>query len=159
MNTIKKYFRLPELLLLLVIPTGVFLRGQATFDIPVKDTYYVFDGGILFQFFGLLLIFSWVIHLQLRKSSNFPNIASWIQALLTIVCWLFLLFINHQLKFDTPKYGSKFNPDNILNALLLSSQAALAIFILFATQVIFWIAGLQILWKRGRLRKRSTHGT
>jgi len=132
-------FRLPELLLLLVLPVMPF--GWST----------------------LVLIGSWLLHVWLRQDAlHFPSFGSWFHVIITIVCWLVIAFILHLLAGSNNQVAEKPGFGELLTELTsmlalgpLAILAFMVMVIFIGAQLLFWTMGVRHLWRmRGRVKKK-----
>jgi len=100
----------------------------------------------------MMLLVSWFVHLLLRISPRFPNFASLFQVLITMGCWLCLLYTSWRL--NTSGGGNKPDPGGVINGLLWGDIAFIASLFFMMTQVVFWLAGLWVILEKGLLLRR-----
>ena len=129
----RRFFRFPEALLLVIV------------------VCVVLDYKSFFNPLCIMLLVSWFVHLLLRISPRFPNFASLFQVLITMACWVCLLYTSWRLNGTS---GSKPDPVGVINGLLWGDIAFIAGLFFTMTQVVFWLAGLWVILEKGLLLRR-----
>jgi len=132
----KRFLQFPELLLLMIL---LFCGVRI---LPLS-----FAIGI-----------SWVFHVVLRSKypANYPAFGSWAHVFLTALCSLLLMLSLYQV--DTKQEMGQSEISGIVNGLVWGGSAGLLVILLWAFQLVFWLAAMHSLWKRGkdrRLRERD----
>lgn len=128
----KRFFRFPELLLLMMLPLG----------------------GMGFSFFSFMVIISWGFHVLLRYKypSNYPAFGSWVHVVLTILSWAAMLLIINQL---IPVYEpGKIDPPAVIMGMIGGIGAVFMGLLVMGMQVFFWLIAFYSLDKRGKKQRR-----
>jgi hypothetical protein len=127
----KRFLQFPELLLLLIL---LFCGVQV---LPLS-----FAIGI-----------SWVFHVVLRSKypANYPAFGSWAHVFLTALCILLLKLLIYQV--DTKQETGQSEINGIINAFIWVGLAGPLVILLWGFQVVFWLAAMHSLWKRGKDRR------
>jgi len=136
----KRFLQFPELLLLVVL---LFI-------------------GARFLSLSFAIAISWVFHVVLRSKypANYPAFGSWAHVFLTTVCCILLMLALYQA--DTRQETGQSEIGGIinhffgmLNALMWMDATALLAMLLLGLQVVFWLAAVHSLRKRGKNRRPS----
>jgi len=86
----RKFFRFPEILLILAILVPPIVVANTAFDIQLHDTYIVFSKtswgfNSLFIGINIFTLITWIIHLLARKYKWLPRQWRWTQVALTLI--------------------------------------------------------------------------
>jgi len=149
---LKRLFLLPELFLLLSIIAWRLYAGNASIDIHLHDTYFIFAGHPLFGSsvlapFFLILFLSWILHQLLRQKGLSSNTWRWIQITITLLSLLAFVVCFRKSSFNNlPIRYYNYNAFETLHRFYLG--AILSLFIFIVCQLSFWITAVVLLIKR-----------
>ena len=155
---LNSFFRLPELLLLAGMVMGPILPGKDTIDIQIHDTLFVFGqshgwlGNDFFVYLNVLLLFSWLTHIYLRKHGSLPATWRWVHVSLSFLFTLSLVVLavvlDHAWRRDPGEL--LFHIEDWDNPMTLSSLMAIGTFLFVLLQLIFWVTASVALFRRRR---------
>ena len=127
----KRFLQFPELLLLLIL---------------------LFCGARLAPL-SVAIGISWVFHVVLRSKypAHYPAFGSWAHVFLTALCFLLLWLILYQV--DAKQEMGPSEISGIITIFIWGVSAGPLIILLWAFQLVFWLAAMHSLWKRGKDRR------
>ena len=86
---------MPEVLLVIAAILLPFTFRLSSFDIHLRDTYYVVSSTITNLIFAVVLIVQFVLHLVLRKRHAAITSIAWIHVVLTLSCMAVFLYFSY----------------------------------------------------------------
>jgi hypothetical protein len=154
----KSFFHFPELLLLITIIVMPLFVGNATIDIQIYDTFFVFGkhnglGNTFSAYVDTILLFSWLSHIVLRKYSLMSIVLRWGQVVLSIIAILTLTIASlwlypasHNIPL-TPSDYSRFHTYMDYYQ-LLSAFIPWSAMVFILLQLSFWTATTILLFRK-----------
>jgi hypothetical protein len=157
--TLKKFLRFPELLLFISAIISLIVLDDTATGSQWSGTYYEFAnhkwiGSIFFIPIAVMLIFSWLLHMLLRKHRLMSTVWHWIYVAPSVILLIALIVAEFLIIKILRQPAYSFSDMSTLN--LFSGRFLLLGFLLILWQLVFWVnTALLILRKRKQERHRA----